>query len=410
MDKNLYTKQNDPEQDINETPHVDYEQKQTKKYRFSHVISGMIGGVIVATLVLLLLLNHNILSAQPKETNTVKAENKEDIPISELISEDEYNPPSISELSNAIVGIINLKQQNIWTPNEEAGTGSGIIYKVENEKAYIVTNNHVVENANVVEVELNNEERVEAKVLGTDSLTDLAVLEIDATYVEYVASLGSSNDLQVGETVIAIGNPISMDFSGTVTKGIVSGLNRSLKVDTNGDGQPDWITEVIQTDAAINPGNSGGALVNSEGKVVGINSMKIAQQSVEGIGFAIPIDSAIPIMEQLESKGEIARPFIGITTVEISQVPFQFQNKINLPENVEGGMVIADVQQNSPASEIGLQQFDVITKINDQEVTSLLDLRKYMYSETSIGEKVKIEFIRDGKQKVATLELTEQEA
>src|SRR5699024_2199251 len=149
------------------------------------------------------------------------------------------------------------------------------------------------------------------------------------------------------------------------------------EVDTNGDNQPDWITEVIQTDAAINPGNSGGALINMDGQVVGINSMKIAQSQVEGIGFAIPIDAALPIMEQLETTGEVARPFIGITTAPVSQVPLQYQNKVVLPEGIEGGMVVADVQAGSPADQAGLQQFDVITKIDEHEITTLLDLRKY---------------------------------
>lgn len=403
VSKTLYTDSSDDQLDENTSIK---QQKPVKHNRFSHVISGIIGSIIATTIIFFLLINDVIpinFQEQP-----VQAQNSNDVPISELITDDDDIPPTINELSKAIVGIIHLTQQNIWTPSEETGTGSGIIYKVDQDKAYIVTNNHVVEGATEVEVELNNEKRIPANVLGTDALTDLAVLEIDSSEVEYVATLGSSNDLQVGETVLAIGNPISMDFSGSVTKGIVSGLDRSLKVDTNGDGHPDWITEVIQTDAAINPGNSGGALVNAEGKVVGINSMKIARQSVEGIGFAIPIDSALPIMEQLEKNGEIARPFIGITTVEIDQVPYQYRHEIELPEDIEGGMVIADVQEGSPAAKAGLQQFDVITKINQHEITSLLDLRKYLYSETTIGDTINMEIVRDGKIENIQLKLTEQ--
>lgn len=406
MDKKLYTNQNNHKENMHEQSAVENPQKPVKKYG-SNIMSGIIGGLIATILIVFLLIN-KLIPIQLEEKNTVLAENKDELPISDLVDDDDQTPPSIGELSKAIVGIINLKQQSIWTPNQEAGTGSGIIYQKENGKAYIVTNNHVVEGATEVEVELNNEERVRAQVLGTDALTDLAVLEIDSDNVEYVATLGSSDSLQVGETVIAIGNPISMDFSGSVTKGIVSGLERALKVDTNGDGHPDWVTEVIQTDAAINPGNSGGALVNSDGNVIGINSMKIARHSVEGIGFAIPIDSALPIIEQLKENGEISRPFIGITTAEMSQVPFQYQNKITLPENIDGGMVIADVQDDSPAGKAGLQQFDVITKINDHEISSILDLRKYMYSETSVGDTIELEVFRNGKQKIVQLELMEQ--
>jgi serine protease Do len=178
-----------------------------------------------------------------------------------------------------------------------------------------------------------------------------------------------------------------------------------VPIDTNGDGQPDWITEVIQTDAAINPGNSGGALVNGNGAVVGINSMKVARQEVEGIGFAIPVDAALPIAEKLEKEGEIKRPMIGITTAAINQVPPQYRMNFPLPEGVKGGMVIAEVQEGSPAAKAGLQKFDVITKINGKEVTSILELRKLLYSEASIGDKVEIEYYRDGKKKTTNITL-----
>lgn len=216
----------------------------------------------------------------------------------------------------------------------------------------------------------------------------------------------SSDDLTVGETVLAIGNPLGLEFANSVTKGIISGLNRSVSVDTNSDGQPDWVTEVIQTDAAINPGNSGGALVNADGQVIGINSMKIAQSSVEGIGFAIPTSTALPIMEQLEKDGEITRPQIGISTVSLMQVPPQYRYEIKLPNEVEGGMVVANVQANSPADRAGLKQFDVITKIDGNEVTSILELRKYLYSK-NVGDKVKLEYVRDGEFHKTDLKLEE---
>lgn len=389
----------------NENPN----KKNHKKRRFTGLLNGMIGGIISAVVIFVLLANNlipvgegNMISdaSMPDHTNT--------IPISNMITEDDQTPTSIDEVSQAIVGVVNLQQRDIWTSNEEAGTGSGIIYKKENGKAYIVTNNHVVAGAEVVEVALNDDTHLNATVLGTDELTDLAVLEIDGTDIEVVANLGSSGDLNIGETVFAIGNPLGLEFSGSVTKGIISGLDRSIEVDTNGDNRPDWITEVIQTDAAINPGNSGGALINIDGKVVGINSMKIAQSAVEGIGFAIPMDAALPIMEQLETNGEVARPFIGITTASINQVPLQYQDKVALPEEIEGGMVVADVQAGSPADEAGLQQFDVITKIDGHEINTLLDLRKYMYSETSINDNVDIEIFRNGKPKVVTIQLKER--
>jgi len=390
--------------------HNENEKKEPyKKGRFTGLLNGMIGGIISAVVIFVLLANNMITIGEKQIISDASTLNNTNAtPISAMITKDDQNPTSIDEVSQAIVGIVNLQQRDIWTPTETAGTGSGIIYKKENGKAYVVTNNHVVAGAEEVEVNLNDDTRLNAKVLGTDELTDLAVLEIDGTNINVVANLGSSADLNIGETVFAIGNPLGLEFSGSVTKGIISGLDRSIEVDTNGDNRPDWITEVIQTDAAINPGNSGGALINIDGEVIGINSMKIAQGAVEGIGFAIPMDAALPIMEQLETTGEVARPFIGITTVPVNQVPLQYQDKVVLPEDIEGGMVVADVQAGSPADQAGLQQFDIITEIDGHEITTLLDLRKYMYSETSIDDNVDIKIFRNGKQEVVTIQLTER--
>lgn len=376
-------------------------------------IGGFFGG-IVSAIIVALLFTTNIIPLNNDNTGHVPAsshgDSSSDI-VKTLATDDADEAADIDDASKAVVGVLNLQQQNVWDDSEEAGSGSGIIYKKENGKAYVVTNAHVVEGAKEVEVVLDGDEddQTKAKVLGTDSLTDLAVLEIDGKNIDTVANIGSSSDMKVGETVVAIGNPLGMDFANTVTKGIISGLNRSISIDTNGDGQPDWITEVIQTDAAINPGNSGGALVNTKGEVVGINSMKIARQEVEGIGFAIPVDAALPIMDQLEKDGEISRPFIGVSTASINQVPPQYQNQIQLPEDVEGGMVVADVQAGSAAEQAGLEQFDVITKINDEKITSVLELRKFLYSETNIGDKIEVEYYRDGKKQTASLELQEQE-
>lgn len=396
------------EQNYQETIQATTNKKPKEKKSWASALFGGVVGGIISAIIIVLLFTNNIIPNGNSNGSYQAAENDNSPNVIEtLASEDANASTNIAEVSNAVVGVSNMKQRSVWTESEEAGTGSGIIYKKENGKAYIVTNQHVVDGAQQVEVVLNDDERLEAKVLGEDSLTDLAVLEVDGAKIDTIASIGSSNDLQVGETVLAIGNPLGIDFANSVTKGIISGLNRSVTVDTNGDNQPDWVTEVLQTDAAINPGNSGGALVNSSGEVIGINSMKIAESTVEGIGFAIPIDSALPIIEQLETNSEVARPQIGIATASLSQVPPEYRYEIDLPENIEGGMVIANVQSGSPADEAGLQQFDVITKINGQEVTSILELRKYLYSETSIGDSIEIKYIRDGQVQTATLVLKE---
>jgi serine protease Do len=379
----------------------------SKNKTWLHVLlGGVIGGVVSAIFVLFITGNGFISTEQNAENLSANTEEEESPEVVQtMANEEEILSSSIEETSQAVVGVLNLRQQSIWEQSEEAGTGSGIIYKKDGDTAYVVTNQHVVDNAEEVEIVLDEEERLPAEVLGTDPLTDLAVLKVNGENLETVATIGSSDDLTIGETVVAIGNPLGMEFANTLTKGIISGLDRSVQVDTTGDGRPDWVTEVIQTDAAINPGNSGGALVNTDGEVIGINSMKVARQEVEGIGFAIPIDAALPIMEQLETESEVKRPAIGITIASLNQVPPQYRHEIILPDDVNGGMVVADVSTGSPADEAGLQQFDVIVKINDQEITSILELRKFLYSDASIGETVEIEFYRDGNLEKTDLTL-----
>ncbi|GAA0597527.1 serine protease HtrC [Virgibacillus siamensis] len=382
---------------------------EKQKRGFSSLVSGLVGGIIAAVVVAMLFITNviptnNTDSSSSSESAT--ANESTTPPIAETVSSSNVNVAStIDQASKAVVGVLNMQQKNIWTESKEAGSGSGIIYKKENGKAYVVTNHHVVEGAEEVKIVLNDGKRMNAKVLGSDPLTDLAVLQVDGKKINTVADLGSSKDLKVGQTVIAVGNPLGMNFANSVTKGIISGLNRSVKVDVDGDKRPDWVTEVIQTDAAINPGNSGGALLNADGKVIGINSMKIARRSVEGIGFAIPIGQAKPIMEQLEEKGKVARPYIGISTVGISQVPLQYRDQIQLPDSVKGGMVVAQIEPGSPAGKADLQQFDVITKINGHDIKSILDLRKYMYTETKIGETIEMEVYRNGESQKVELTL-----
>src|SRR5699024_5065038 len=300
---------------------VNKNEKQKQK-KSGHFLSALAGGFISAIIVILLFTS-NIIPNNDGSTTSDDGSNDHDQAsespeVTETIATDNADvATSMDEAADAVVGITRMQQTNIWEPSQESGTGSGIIYIKEDDSANVVTNHHDVDGAQEVEVALNNDERIQAEVLGSDQLSDLAVLKVDGSKIDTVANLGTSDDLKVGETVVAIGNPLGMEFANTLTRGIVSGLDRSVNMDTNGDGQPDWVTEVIQTDAAINPGNSGGALVNSDGKVIGINSMKIAQTAVEGIGFAIPIDTAMPIIEQLETEGSVARPYIGISTASI---------------------------------------------------------------------------------------------
>lgn len=393
------------------------EEKPAKRSFFSHVISGVSGGVLVAVMGGFMLVSdvlpgyeNNAAPSTQTESASTAAGGSANVVQTGAATDGEELEAAIQEASKAVVGVKNIQQSDMWSESQAAGTGSGVIYKKEDGKAYVVTNNHVVEGASSVEVVMPDDTTVNAKILGTDPLTDLAVLQIDGSSVDKVISLGSSDELAIGETAIAIGNPLGLEFAGSVTRGIISGLDRSVETDINKDGSPDWISEVIQTDAAINPGNSGGALVNSNGELIGINSMKIARNAVEGIGFAIPIDYAKPIIDQLETDGEVTRPFVGISAMPLSQVPAQHkQETLNLPESVENGVVVGSVQAGSPAEKAGLEKYDVITEVNGEAIKNMLDLKKYLYSETETGEKIDISYYKNGEQQSATLTLTESE-
>ena len=315
---------------------------------------------------------------------------------------------AVERVSDAVVGVINLRQGNFWSTTQGEGTGSGVIYKKTNDHAYVVTNHHVVEGAQQIEVSLSDGSRVEAKLLGSDVITDLAVLRISSEGVNAVAEFGNSELLRVGEPAIAIGNPLGLQFSRTVTQGIISATERSVPVDLNKDGRIDWEAEVLQTDAAINPGNSGGALINIQGQVIGINSMKMGG-SIEGIGFSIPSAIATPIINDLEVYGEVQRPQMGVVIRSLSEVPsLHWQETFNLPESVKGGVVLERVETMTPAERAGLEQYDVIVELDGEPIRDTHDLRKFLYTKKKIGDDLEVTFYRDGQRKTTTLVLAKQ--
>jgi serine protease Do len=317
---------------------------------------------------------------------------------------------TIEEVSPAVVGVVKYEQRgNAYSGSSqsaESGTGSGVIFKKSGDRAYIVTNNHVVEGANKVEISLTGGEKVPAKIVGADPLTDLAVLEMESKYVTKTADFGDSSKLRPGEQVTAIGNPLGLQFSGTVTQGIISGTERTIPVSTS---QGQWDLNVIQTDTAINPGNSGGALINSAGQVVGINSLKISQNGVEGLAFAIPSNDVVPIVNDLMENGEVKRPYIGVGLENASELPdYILKEQLNLPESVKQGVVITAVEPFSPGAEAGLQEKDVIVSIDGTKVNNLGELRKYLYTKAEMGKEAEMEIFRGGKQQTLSVKMIEK--
>lgn len=397
----------------------DYENRRKKdNNKVGFFLSAFVGAILGAMIIIFSipsLIKFDVLpyNLTPKGTETeqgVITEEGQMVPyqtiqvdISSAITE------AVEKVSDAVVGVINIQETGFWTNTNEAGTGSGVIYKKEGGKAFIVTNHHVIEGATNVEVSLSDGTRVPAKVLGSDRLMDLAVLQIDGDKVKKVAEIGTSKNLVVGEPVLAIGNPLGLEFSGSVTQGIISGVERTIPQDFDRDGRPDWQLEVLQTDAAINPGNSGGALVNIKGQVIGINSMKIAQEAVEGIGLAIPIDSAIPVIEDLEKFGEVRRPFMGVGLRSLNEIPsYHWQQTLKLPKEVDKGAFVVSVMPNSPAAIAGLKELDVIVELDGEPIADVLELRKHLYIEKEIGDTMDVTYYREGKKMKTTMKLTEQ--
>lgn len=311
----------------------------------------------------------------------------------------------------SMFGIIDPSQGSSSSSSSNSGKlqtaseGSGVIYKKSGNAAYIVTNNHVVSGSNALQVILSSGKKVNASLVGSDSATDLAVLKINSADVKTVASFGNSNSIKAGQDVLAIGSPMGSEYANTVTKGIISAKNRTLKAGTDGT-----ITSVIQTDAAINSGNSGGPLINMAGQVIGINSMKLAGSndgsSVEGMGFAIPSNEVVKIINQLIKNGKISRPSLGISMIDLSRVTTDQQKSVlKLPSSVTKGVVIMDVQSGSTAQTAGLQQYDVITKFGDTKVTNTSSLKSALYK-YKVGDTAKVTYYRDGQQHTATLKLT----
>ena len=333
---------------------------------------------------------------------------------------------AISKAKDAVVSIVNYQSnsnnnlESILGGNSRrsgsdssnsselkpASSGSGVIYKKSGNIAYVVTNNHVVNGAKKLSVILSDGTNVNAEVVGTDVWTDLAVLKISGDNVTTTMDFADSDKIAVGETAFAIGSPLDVNLSNTVTKGIVSAVNRQIPMDVDGDGKNDWNQTVIQTDAAINPGNSGGALINNEGKLIGINESKIAKAtanvSAEGIGFGIPSNEVKLITEQLEQSGKVIRPALGVQLVSVNTVD---SDTLKSQLNFEGkqGVVVRFVEDGTPAAQAGIEKYDIITKLNGEDVKDVAAVRKYLFEKTKIGDTVKVTYYRNGKENITSV-------
>ncbi|MDT2743771.1 S1C family serine protease [Enterococcus asini] len=406
--------------------------KQKRKGSGGRFLTGLLGGAVGGLLIVggFYLANGSTLA--PSSSSNNSSSTSEPAKVSNVkVDVDSDITSAVEKVQGAVVSVINLQAQQQSSDNPwgdmfgqqeedssaentddsnlmEASEGSGVIYNKDGDSAYVVTNNHVVEGSDGLEVVMSDGTKVKGELMGTDAVTDLAVIKISSDNVEEVATFGDSSALKVGEPAIAIGSPLGSQYANSVTSGIISSVNRPISDSTSGVN-----ISAIQTDAAINPGNSGGPLVNIAGQVIGINSSKIASTStessdisVEGMGFAIPSNDVVKIIDQLQKDGKVTRPALGINMVDLSSVTSQQQEQIlGVPSSVKSGVVITNVMNATPAEKAGLKQYDVITKVDGEEVTSATDLQSILYGK-NVGDTITITYYRGDKESTAKVDLT----
>lgn len=356
-------------------------------YLAAGLVGAVIGGLLVASIVPGYLYNKLAPLQQPginaqKQGQQLVISTTENLNVAAAVAQ--KVTPSVVRIST-----VTVERDLFYGKRSYEGVGSGVII---DSRGYILTNAHVVgDHPEVLSVFFKDGRELDGKVLWKDTLLDLAVVKVEAANLP-AAEMGDSDSLIVGETTIAIGNPLGMRFERTVTQGIVSGLNRSIMVE-----QGSVMEDLIQTDAAINPGNSGGPLINSRGEVIGINTVKV---SAEGLGFAIPINITKPITKKLIEKGEFIPTYMGITPLDREMLGY-YETDIK----IQKGIYLYDVMKNTPAARAGLRKGDVITKLDGTEVNTLIKFKSVVFSRNP-GDIVKVSYVRNGIEHTVDVELT----
>lgn len=355
------------------------------------------GLILIITFLLGMLALYGIFYFFPNVIGTTVTKVEKDVTVT-----DEGIAEAVEKVYDSVVVV------NTYVDGQAYSSGTGFVYKTEDGTAYILTNNHVIDSADDVYVKFTDETIVKAEVVGSDVYSDIAVLSVDEDYIIAVAEIGSSEDARLGDTVFAIGAPLDNAYSWSVTRGIVSGKDRLVEVElTSGNTKTPMIVNTIQTDAAINNGNSGGPLANSNGEVIGITSIKLASSTIEGMGFAIPIETAVEYAEQLINGEEVERPALGIYMLDVSSAYFDRNYyEIIREANVTSGVIVTDFEENSPAKQAGLEVGDIIVKVDGNDVPSNAYLRYYLYRH-NVGDEMTLTIIRDGKEKDIKVMLTE---
>ncbi len=304
---------------------------------------------------------------------------------------------SLDKIFDAVVLIQTIKDEEVES------NGSGFIYKVDDKYGYILTNEHIISAEKVI-ITFSNDKETEATVLGKDKYLDLAVLRVDKKNIKLIATLGKSQDLKIGDMVYAVGSPMGYTYRNSVSSGILSGKDRLVSTELSSSTNNDWVMKVLQIDAPINPGNSGGPILNVNGEVIGICLMKLIQEDIEGMAFAIPIEDALNNIEDLEKDNKIERPKLGIDMANINDTKSIIKHDIELPKDITNGVIILNIDKNSNASNSELKKGDIIIKINNTEIKNTGYLKYELYQH-KIGEEITITYLRDNKEHQTNIKL-----
>jgi len=358
---------------------MDKKKKNTSIKTLVLVILGAVFGVILS----FFLIKYTKLSEMLEITKTVTKNGK-------TVVEKSSISDSVEKAKDSVVMIRGYKG------GTETSTGTGFIYKADEKYGYIMTNQHVISEIDKVILVLSDDKEIEGEILGGDEYLDLAIIKIDKSNVKSVAEIGDSSSSNVGDTVFTIGSPMGYEYRGTVTSGILSGKNRMVSVSVNNSSTEDYVMKVLQTDAAINPGNSGGPLLNINGEVIGINSMKLVQEEIEGMGFAIPIEYAMSHVDSLEKGESIQWPVLGISMINVKDTATLYRNSISIPGSITSGVVVANIVENSGASKSELKKGDIILAINGEKVQNTAYLRYELYKYKP-GESIEVTYYRNNK-------------
>lgn len=314
---------------------------------------------------------------------------------------------TVEEVSDLKTAINNVYESVVYievSGDRTSSSGSGFVYKTDDKYGYILTNYHVIESGKKFRVTFNDGTEIDAEYVNGDEYYDIAILKISKDKVKNVATIGDSSTLELGDTVFTVGAPLGKDYMGTITKGIVSGINRMVSVSlTSGS----YLMEVIQTDASINSGNSGGPICNIKGEVIGITSSKLIGSGVEGMGFAIPMNSVMEIISSIEGGKEIVRPYVGVQLVDLSNTfALQYYYNIKIGSDVTFGAVLNYVEENKPAAKAGLKVGDVIVELDGEKVEDVTHFKYLLYKHT-VGDSIKVKYYRENKLNETTINLTE---